>query len=99
MDLRDSSSASDAITMMDNALDYINLERTKIGAYRNRLEHVSFVDETATLANTESESKIHDTDMTSEIITLTKAQVLEEYGVNSIVEINKMIENVMEFIK
>jgi len=99
IDLRESSSASDAISMMDNALDFISLERTKIGAYRNRLEHVSFIDETASLANTESESKIHDTDMTSEIITFTKAQVLEEYGVNSVSEINKMIENVMEFIK
>lgn len=99
LDLTSSSSASDAITLMDNALDFISLERTKIGSYRNRLEHVSFVDETSALATTESESKIRDTDMTSEIINFTKAQVLEEYGVNSVSEINKMIANVMEFIQ
>ena len=47
----------------------------------------------------DSESKIRDTDMSSEIINFTKAQVLEEYGVNSVAEINKMIANVMEFIQ
>ncbi len=99
VDLRTSSSASDAITLMDNALDFINLERTKIGSYRNRLEHVSYVDETSSLATMDSESKIRDTDMSSEIINFTKAQVLEEYGVNSVAEINKMIANVMEFIQ
>lgn len=99
VDLTSSSSASDAITLMDNALDFISLERTKIGSYRNRLEHVSFVDETSALATTDSESKVRDTDMSSEIINFTKAQVLEEYGVNSVAEINKMIANVMEFIR
>lgn len=99
VDLTSSSSASDAITLMDNALDFISLERTKIGSYRNRLEHVSFVDETSALATTDSESKVRDTDMSSEIINFTKAQVLEEYGVNSVAEINKMIANVMEFIQ
>lgn len=99
VDLTSSASASDAITLMDNALDFISLERTKIGSYRNRLEHVSFVDETSSLATMDSESKVRDTNMSSEIINFTKAQVLEEYGVNSVAEINKMIANVMEFIQ
>lgn len=99
IDLRDGTSASDAITLLDTASEYISLERNKIGTYRNRLEHVSNIDESSSLATTESESKIHDSDFSDEVINLTKAQILEEYGVNSVAEINKMIENVLQFIK
>lgn len=99
IDLRDGVSANNAIPLLDNAIQFISIERAKIGTQRIRLEHASNIGQVSSLANTESESKIHDVDFSSEVINLTKLQMLEEYGVNSVVEINKMIENVVEFIK
>lgn len=99
IDLRDEDAAQTAIQAVDDALDRISLERTKLGTFRTRLEHVSSANEIGVQTDTDSESKMHDTDMSDEILNLTKLQVLEEFGVNSVAEINKMILNVSEFIK
>lgn len=99
VDLREGTSASEVITALDSAIQYISKEREKLGTFHTRLEHVSNVTDSSALATTESESKIHDVDYSKEVLEFSKAQVLETYGVNSVAEINKMIENVLEFIK
>lgn len=99
LDVMSHETASETIPLVDDALQFITKERSKIGTYVNRLQHVSNVDETSALANTESESKIHDTEYGSEMLQFTKARIIEEFGTNSVAEINKMIENVLEFIK
>lgn len=99
VDLREGTLASEAITALDSAIQYISKEREKLGTFHTRLEHVSNVTDSSALSATESESKIHDVDYSREVLEFSKAQVLETYGVNSVVEINKMIENVLEFIK
>lgn len=99
VNLLSAESAGKALTAIDNALSYISSERSELGTWRTRLEHVSSVNETSFLNLTDSESKIHDADYSDEMLTLTKAQVLEEYGINSVAEINKMIQNVMNFIE
>ncbi|MCQ2910825.1 MAG: hypothetical protein MJ244_01425 [Clostridia bacterium] len=70
--------ANHAIDVIDNAVTLISQERSKYGAIQNRLEYtINNVDTTAENM-TNAESTIRDTDMASEMMELTKNQILQQ---------------------
>jgi len=72
--------AQNAIGAVDNALDYVNTVRSRLGAFQNRVEY--------TIANLQvsrenlsaSESRIRDADFAQETANLTRAQILTQAG-------------------
>lgn len=72
--------AQNAIGAVDAALDYINTNRARLGAFQNRIEY--------TIANLQvsrenlaaSESRIRDADFAAETANLTRAQILTQAG-------------------
>lgn len=62
INVSDKSSANDAITLINNALETVSAERSKLGAYQNRLEHT--INNLGTSAEnlTAAESRIRDVD-------------------------------------
>ncbi|CAM4109777.1 flagellin N-terminal helical domain-containing protein [Lederbergia lenta] len=68
--------ANNAIADMDKAIQKVSSERSKIGAYMNRLEHT--YNNTMTMEENllAAESRIRDADIAKEIMNLTKANIL-----------------------
>lgn len=75
------NACQNSIGVMDNAIDYISRERTRMGVYNNALEIENNIS-TITHENLSSaESKIRDCDMAKEVINLSKNRILEQTSV------------------
>ncbi|WP_269135808.1 flagellin [Sporosarcina cyprini] len=72
--------ANEAISKLDNAIDKVSSERSKLGAYANRLEHAYNNAMTMEENLTAAESRIRDVDIAKEMMALTKANILLQAG-------------------
>lgn len=70
--------ASDAISMIDDAMKTVSMERSRYGAYQNRMEHAYNVAMNAAENLTAAESRIRDTDIAKEMMNFTKASILQQ---------------------
>lgn len=68
--------ASAAIAVLDNAISKVSEQRSRLGAYQNRLEHTINNLGTASENLTASESRIRDVDMAKEMMNYTKNNIL-----------------------
>ena len=68
--------AETAIKGMDDALHYVSSERSRLGAYQNRLEHAYNVNENTAENLTAAESHIRDADIAKEMMNYVKASIL-----------------------
>lgn len=91
--------ASDALTLVDAAMDKISSERGKLGAFqKNSLE--------SNLSNlrigkenlVSSESTIRDTDMAKEMANFTKKQIMSQASTAMLAQANQIPQNVMRLI-
>ena len=88
VDVSTQQSAGDTIFMVDNALRQLSTERSKIGAYVNRLD--STVSNLRAISENlaASDSRIRDADFASETANLTKAQILQQAGTAILAQAN-----------
>lgn len=70
--------ADKAISAMDAALKKTSNERSRLGAYQNRLEHAYNVTMNTSENLTAAESRIRDADIAKEIMNYTKASILTQ---------------------
>ena len=75
-----SQNAQAAIAEIDKAIEEISSERSKFGAYENRLSHIQNNVSNYDTNITQSKSRIKDADMAEEKMGLTKSQILEQAG-------------------
>ena len=68
--------ANAAIKGMDDALHYVSSERSRLGAYQNRLEHAYNVSENTAENLTAAESRIRDADIAKEMMNYVKSSIL-----------------------
>lgn len=61
---------------MDDALHYVSSERSRLGAYQNRLEHAYNVNENTAKNLTAAESRIRDADIAKEMMNYVKSSIL-----------------------
>lgn len=91
--------ANSSITLIDAAINTVSTERSKLGAYQNRLEH--------TIANlgvaqenlTAAESRIRDVDMAAEMMEFTRAQILLQAGTAMLAQANTMPQAVLQLLR
>ncbi|NMA56174.1 MAG: flagellin, partial [Treponema sp.] len=97
--LEDPENANRAIGTLDEALKKINKQRADLGAYQNRLEYtIKGLDITSENLQA-AESKIRDTDMASEIVELTKNQVLTQSGTAMLAQANQSTQSVLSLLQ
>ncbi|MDR1733178.1 MAG: flagellin [Synergistaceae bacterium] len=95
----DRESASRAITKLDSAINKVSLQRAKIGAYQNALEHtVSNLTTTATNL-TDAESRIRDVDMSEEMMNFTRLQILMQSGTAMLAQANQLPQSVLSLLQ
>jgi flagellin len=91
--------ANRAIGTMDKALEKINKQRADLGAYQNRLEHAT----KGLLIGAENlqaaESIIRDTDMASQMVSLTKNNILVQAGTAMLAQANQKTQGVMQLLQ
>ncbi len=95
----DNTTAQATIKSLDSAIGYISTARANLGAYQNRLDHtINSVN--VTMENlSASESRIRDTDMASEMVSFTNAQILSQAGTAMLAQANSMPQTVLQLLK
>jgi len=90
LDILNTATAQSAINAIDAAITSKDTERTRIGAYVNRLQgtiqHLQIARENATA----SQSEIRDADIASEMSSFVKSQILMQTGVSMLAQANMM---------
>jgi len=91
--------ASDAISIIDAALDKVAQMRSDLGAIENRMEHtisnlMNIAEKTA-----DSRSRLQDADFALESARLAKNQVLQQAGTSMLAQANQMSQLVMELLR
>jgi len=90
--------AQNAITTVDDAINKVSAERSKLGSYQNRLEHT--IKNLGVQAEnlTASESRIRDLDFAEEMISFTRNQILMQSGVAMLAQANQIPQIVLQLI-
>ncbi|HZK20255.1 MAG TPA: flagellin [Treponemataceae bacterium] len=91
--------ANRAIGVLDEALKTINKQRADLGAYQNRLEKTIVGLDVGAENLQASESRIRDTDMATEMVNLTKNQVLGQAGTAMLAQANQSSQNVLQLLQ
>ncbi|MBO8162016.1 MAG: flagellin [Thermosipho sp. (in: Bacteria)] len=93
------TSAEAAISTIEQALRYVSAERSKLGAFQNRLEHtinnLSMSSENLTAA----ESRIRDVDMAKEMMEYTKNTILQQAATSMLAQANQQPQNVLQLLR
>ncbi|EON74049.1 flagellin [Lysinibacillus sphaericus] len=86
LDLDDTTSiatredADKAISTLDESLKRVSNERSRLGAYQNRLEHAYNANMNTAENLTAAESRIRDADIAKEMMNMVKSQILLQAG-------------------
>jgi flagellin len=91
--------AARSITVIDNAINRVSMQRARLGAYQNRLEHTINNLTTASTNLKSAESRIRDADMAKEMMTFTKLNVLSQAGNAMLAQANQLPSNVLTLLR
>jgi len=95
----DRESAARSITVIDGAINKVSMQRAKLGAYQNRLEHTINNLTTASTNMKSSESRIRDADMAKEMMNFTKLNILSQAGNSMLAQANQLPQNILSLLR
>jgi flagellin len=95
----DAATATAAITTIQTAIDTVSAERSKLGAYANRLEHTINNLGTAAENLTAAESRIRDVDMAKEMMEFTKNNILSQAAQAMLAQANQQPQGVLQLLR
>ncbi|MDD2624815.1 MAG: flagellin, partial [Candidatus Riflebacteria bacterium] len=99
IDLTSVEGAEDALEKLNKALDTVSSQRSKLGAYQNRLEYsISNLQNTATNM-TAAESRIRDVDIASEMTEYTRNQILSQAGTSMLAQANSLPQTALSLLQ
>jgi flagellin len=94
----DSATFDTDLNVIDEAINTVSKERSKMGAWQNRLDHtinnLSAAEENLTAA----ESRISDVDMAKEMMNFTKSQILSQAGTAMMAQANQLPQGVLQLL-
>ncbi|MBN9326862.1 MAG: flagellin [Cellulomonas sp. 73-145] len=92
------SGADLAITAIDTAIRTVSTVRANLGAVQNRFDHTVKNLNVAVENLSASESRIRDTDMASEMVSFTRAQILSQAGTSMLAQANQLPQSVLKLL-
>ncbi|WP_251128596.1 flagellin [Exiguobacterium sp. s26] len=99
LDITSQTGASQAISKIDQAIQLVSSERSKMGAWQNRLDHV-VSNVTMSSENLQAaESRIRDVDMAKEMMEFTKTNILGQASHAMIAQANKRPEAILQLLR
>lgn len=90
--------ADKAITTINDALQNVSAERSKLGAMQNRLEHTIANLGTSAENLQAAESRIRDLDMADEIMAFTKNNILQQAATAMLAQANMAPQSVLQLL-
>ncbi|HEY9071294.1 MAG TPA: flagellin [Candidatus Ozemobacteraceae bacterium] len=99
LDMTSLAGSENALSRLNKALDTVSSERSKLGAFQNRLEYAI-----NNIRNTHSnlsaaESRLRDADMAEEMIEFTRNQIVSQSGMAMLAQSNAMPQGVLQLLK
>ena len=91
--------ANKAIKTVDDAIKQVSAERSKLGAFQNRLEHTINNLNTSSENLTAAESRIRDVDMAKEMMTQTKNSILSQAAQAMLAQANQQPQGVLQLLR
>ncbi|UQD53399.1 hypothetical protein C0971_16260 [Bacillus methanolicus] len=99
IDVSTYQSATQAISTINDAIEKVSSERSKLGAYQNRLEHTINNLNTSSENLTASESRIRDVDMAKEMMNQTKSNILAQAAQAMLAQANQLPQGVLQLLR
>jgi len=99
IDISSPKAMNETLKGIDDALDIVNLQRTKMGAIQNRLEYTMANLETTEENLTAAESRIRDVDIAKEMMNYTKYAILSQVAMAMLAQANKQKESILQLLK
>ena len=91
--------AQASLTLIDAQISDVSTARAELGAYQNRFEHTIKNINVAVENLSASESRIRDTDMASEMVSFTRAQILSQAGTAMLAQANQIPQGVLSLLR
>jgi flagellin len=98
IDISTQAAADSAITTIQEAIETVSAERSKLGAYQNRLEHTINNLGTASENLTAAESRVRDVDMAAEMMEFTKMNILSQAATAMLAQANMQPQMVLQLL-
>ena len=98
VDVTTEDGATAAIETIKEASAIISNQRSRIGAYQNRLEHTIANENNIIENTTAAESQIRDTDMATEMVKYSNENILAQAGQSMLVQANQSIDGVLALL-
>ena len=98
IDFSSHAAAQSTITTIQGAIQQISTQRADLGAYQNRFTHTINAVNVAVENLTASNSQIQDTDMASEMVKFTRAQILQQAGTAMLAQANSMPQSILKLL-
>ena len=92
-------SGASAISAIDAAIGAVSSARATFGAVQNRLEHAMASTQVYQENLTAAESRVRDVDMASEMVELTKNQILQQAGTSMLAQANQAPQSILSLIR
>ncbi len=99
IDVSTQEAANIAITTINDAIQNVSAERSKLGAMQNRLEHTIRNLDTSAENLQAAESRIRDVDMAKEMMEFTKQTILQQAATAMLAQANQMPQTVLQLLR
>lgn len=99
LDVSTSEKASAAISVINDAVEAVSSERSKLGAFQNRLEHTINNLGASSENLTAAESRIRDVDMAKEMMEFTKNNILTQAAQAMLAQANQQPQGVLQLLR
>jgi flagellin len=98
VDGKDSTNADSAVNTISEAIQKVSKQRSTLGAVQNRLEHTINNLDNVVENTTSAESAIRDTDMATEMVTYSNANILSQAGQAMLAQSNQSNQGVLSLL-
>lgn len=97
--VRTEEAADIAADEVSEALTKVNTQRSIFGAYQNRLEKAAKINANVSENTQYSESVIRDTDMETELVEQSNAQIVQQAAQSMLAQANQLNQNVLNLLE
>ncbi len=98
LDMTTVKGAQEALVRINKGLDMISAERSKLGAFQNRLEYAINNIRNTSSNLTSAEARIRDADIAMEMIEFTRNQIVAQSGTAMLAQANMLPQSVLSLL-
>src|SRR5699024_4474690 len=91
--------ANDALEKLDNSMNKVSMQRARIGATQNRLEHTVNNLATTRVNLTAAESRIRDADIEKEMMNYVKYQMLTQVSMAMLAQAQQIPQGLLQLLR